>query len=63
MGADMTCKACEERRRQFLDALFAAKLGEATKQAVIGVAEVVGVKKKPKPKATKKPSQTGKPSV
>ena len=37
----MTCTPCEERRRKLLDALLAARIAEAVKQAAIGAKEMV----------------------
>lgn len=46
----MTCKACEERRQKMLDALLEAKLAKAMGHAVLGAAEMVGLKTKEAPK-------------
>ena len=40
------CKSCEERRLKLKEALKAKNAAEAVKQAVLGVAEVVGLKAK-----------------
>ena len=37
----MTCAPCEERRRKMLDALLAARIAEAVKQAAIGAVEII----------------------
>ena len=37
----MTCTPCEERRRKMLDALLAARIAEAVKQAAIGAKEII----------------------
>ncbi len=37
----MTCTTCEERRRKMMDALLAARIAEAVKQAAIGVKEMI----------------------
>ena len=37
----MTCTTCEERRRKMLDALLAARIAEAVKQAAIGAKEII----------------------
>ena len=37
----MTCTPCEERRRKMLDALLAARIAEAVKQAAVGVVEII----------------------
>lgn len=37
----MTCTPCDERRRKMLDALLAARIAEAVKQAAIGIKEMV----------------------
>lgn len=42
----MMCEACSERRKKLVDALLAAKIAEAAKQAAIGAAELVGLKDK-----------------
>lgn len=48
----MTCKECEERRRKMKDAIFRAKLGEAMGHAVIGLAEITGMRTKDATNAT-----------
>jgi len=40
----MTCKSCDERRRQLLDALWELKMAEALKQAALGAAEMLNGK-------------------
>lgn len=42
----MTCKSCQERRRAIMDAYLDGKIAEALKQAALGAAEIVGLKKK-----------------
>lgn len=46
LWAGMMCEACSERRKKLVDALLAAKIAEAAKQAAIGAAELVGLKDK-----------------
>lgn len=43
-GSD--CEPCAARRRKALDALLAARIAEAVKQAAIGAAEMAGLKEK-----------------
>lgn len=51
----MTCKACEERRQQMLDALLEGKIAAAAGHAVKGAAEMAGLKAKEEPKPARRP--------
>lgn len=42
----MACKDCEARRKMARDALFKAKIGEASGHVVTGAAEAAGIKEK-----------------
>lgn len=42
----MTCEPCEQRRRALFDAWQQQQIAEAVKQAALGAAELVGIKKK-----------------
>lgn len=43
----MTCKPCEERRAKLVEALSKADAIKAAEHAMKGLAEMVGLKKKP----------------
>lgn len=43
----MTCKTCEERRAKLVEALSKADAIKAAEHAMKGLAEMVGLKKKP----------------
>lgn len=42
----MTCPTCAERRRKLLEAWQNRQIAEAVRQAALGAAEMVGVKRK-----------------
>lgn len=42
------CQSCNERRRKLLDAYLEGKMAEALGHAVVGAAEIVGLKEKEK---------------
>lgn len=42
----MSCKSCAERRKLALDALVNAKVSEAVRHSITGVAEMTGLKRK-----------------
>jgi predicted methyltransferase MtxX (methanogen marker protein 4) len=55
MEFDMTCEACNERRKQMLDALLEGKIAAAVGHAVKGAAEMVGLNGKEEPKPARRP--------